>query len=192
VHHYIVTLYVKQLGRGTLFRFAYRHILPGQQAADFAFWIVHVPGDDGVFRADNNAGRFQANVGAVGAVMAFGRRAIIGVNVDGVVGAGLHTRLAANADAVVELYDAVGALVHGLGGADTYAGRVGAMVAARHLKMAARIGIGPCFYVFNPGTIHAQRDFVFTFTGGRKGVAANTFAVVDEEAVVFGGRASGR
>jgi hypothetical protein len=65
------------------------------------------------------------------------------------------------------------------------------MVTARYLKMAAVIGECARFHIFNPGTVNAQRDLVFTFAGGGASVAANAFTIVDDETVVFGGRAHG-
>jgi hypothetical protein len=58
------------------------------------------------------------------------------------------------------------------------------MVAAGDLKMAAIIGKGACFYIFNPGAIHTQRYFIFAFTSGGTGVATNTLAIVDDETVI--------
>ena len=68
--------------------------------------------------ADDDAGRLEADVGAMGAEVALGGCARVGVDVDGVVGASLQAGLAADADVAVELDDAVGALVHRGGGAD--------------------------------------------------------------------------
>jgi hypothetical protein len=58
------------------------------------------------------------------------------------------------------------------------------VVTARDLEVAARVGIGACFHVFNPGAINPQRYFIFAFTGCGTGVATNTLAVIDNEAVV--------
>ena len=186
VHGHVAALNVKQLGRGALLRLAHRHILASQQGADLAGGVVHVPGDDRVLRADHHTGRLQADIGAVGAVVALGRRARLRIDVDGVVGAGLHTRLAADTKAVIELHNAVGPLVHGLRGADTHTGRVGAVVTACHLKMAASVRVEAGFNVFHPGTAHPQGHFVLRFAGDGTGVAANTFAVVNDKTVVLG------
>ena len=79
------------------------------------------------------------------------------------------------------------ALVHGLRGADTHTGRVGAVVTARHLKMAASVRVEAGFNVFHPGAAHPQGHFVLLrFAGDGTGVAANTFAVVDDKTVVLG------
>jgi hypothetical protein len=58
------------------------------------------------------------------------------------------------------------------------------VVAAGHLKVAASIGKFTLFNIFDPGTIDAKRDFVFGFAGRAAGMAANAFAMVDQEAVI--------
>ena len=58
------------------------------------------------------------------------------------------------------------------------------MVAAGDLKMAPVVGKDACFYIFDPGAINTQGHFIFAFTGGRTGVATNTLAIVDDEAVI--------
>ncbi len=140
-----------------------------------------------MFWANDDTSGFQPNVGAMGAIMAFGGCVCFGVDVDGVVGARLHARFAANADAVVEFDNAIITLVHRFCGADADAWRIGAMVAACDLKMTAGVWVAACFYVFDPGAVDAERDFVFAFAGGGAGVAADAFTVVDHKAVIFDG-----
>ena len=153
--------------------------------------VIDIPGDDGMFGTNDHASRFQANIGAMGAVVAFGRRAAVRIDVDGVIRASLQTRFAANTDAVVELYNAIGPLVHRLGGADASAGRIGTMITAGYLEMTAHIGESAGLDILHPGAVDSQRHFVFTFAGGGAGVAANAFTIVDDEAVIFRVCASG-
>jgi hypothetical protein len=107
MHHYIVAFDIEQLGSGSLLRLPHRDVLACQHVTDLAGGIVHVPGDDGMFRANDDAGRLQANICTVGAVMALGGRAGIWIDVDGIVWTRLQARLAANANAPVEFDDAV-------------------------------------------------------------------------------------
>jgi hypothetical protein len=65
------------------------------------------------------------------------------------------------------------------------------MVAARHLKMAAGIGVCACFDVFDPGAVYAQRNFVFAFAGGGAGMTTNALAVVNDKSIIFRGRTNG-
>jgi hypothetical protein len=60
-----------------------------------------------MFGADIDARGFEADVDAVRAVVAFGRRVIVRVHIDRVVGAGLRARFAADASAVVKIDNAV-------------------------------------------------------------------------------------
>jgi hypothetical protein len=58
------------------------------------------------------------------------------------------------------------------------------VVTAGDLKVAACIRVGACFDILNPGAIYTERYLIFTFTGCRTGVATNTLAIIDNEAVV--------
>jgi hypothetical protein len=75
--------------------------------AYFRAGVIHIARDNGLFRANNHAGRFQANVGTVSAVVAFGGCARIRINVDGIIRAGLQTCFAANTGAIVEFDNAI-------------------------------------------------------------------------------------
>ena len=116
--------------------------------------------------------------------MTFGRGAGFRVHMNGVIGAGLHTAFAADADGVVELDDAILALVHRTRWTDGRAGWVGAVVAARDLEMPSTVWKVAGLDGFNPRSMHAQRNLVFAFTGGRASMAANAGPVVDNEAKV--------
>ena len=59
-----------------------------------------------------------------------------------------------------------------------------AMVAARNLKTAPRVWETALFDVLHRGAIHAQRNLAFGLAGNCAGVAADTLAVVDDEAVI--------
>ncbi len=175
---------VEELGLGALLGLAHAHRLRGQGAGDLGERVVQVAGQDGVLGADDDTGRLQAHLGAVRAEVALGRGVGVGVNVDGVVGAGLHAGLAADAGFGVELHNAVGALIHGRGGADVDAGRVGAVVAARHLEEAAGVGEGALLHVLHPGAVNADRHLVLRLAGGGAGVTADALAVVNDKAEV--------
>jgi hypothetical protein len=58
------------------------------------------------------------------------------------------------------------------------------MVTAGNLEMAAAIGENARLHVLDPGAINAQRHFVFALTSRGAGVATNTLAIIDDEAVV--------
>ena len=57
------------------------------------------------------------------------------------------------------------------------------MIAARDLKNATRIRIRALLNIFNPRTIDAQRNMIFGFARDGAGMAANTFAVIDDKPV---------
>jgi hypothetical protein len=58
------------------------------------------------------------------------------------------------------------------------------MITAGNLKMAPGIRVNACLNVLNPGAIHTQGHFVFALAGSRTGVATDTLAIVDDEAVI--------
>ena len=155
-----------------------------EQPGNLGAPVLQVAGDDRVDRAHDDARRLESHVRAVRAEVALGRGAGVRVDVDRVVRTGLHARLAADADIRVELDDPVVALIHRLRRADRNAGRVRAVVAARHLEVAARVGKLPLLDVLDPGAVDADRHLVLRLARGRARVTADALAVVDEEGVV--------
>jgi hypothetical protein len=58
------------------------------------------------------------------------------------------------------------------------------MVATMHAELTVRIRIGPCLDVLDVGSVDANRNVVFGFTGNCAGMTADAGAVVDDETVV--------
>lgn len=179
----LVPVNVVQLRLGVLFWLSYTNSFTRPQLSNFGIWLVQISGDDRMLRADDDAGGFQTNLGAMRTVMAFGSRAMLRVHVNGVIGAGLHTRLAANAAVGVEIHDAVLALVHRGHRTNGDTRRLFAVIAAGDLEDAAGIRKFTFFDVLNPGSIHAQRDTVFRFAGYGASMATNAFAIINNESV---------
>src|SRR5437879_345624 len=105
----------------------------------------------------------------------------IGVDEDGVVRTGIHTCLAANAAAVVEVDDAVVPSEERIRGADRDARGIVTVVAAHHRVEAPRVGKDPLFDVLNPGPVDPQRNTKLRLAGDGAGVAADARILVDEE-----------
>src|SRR5579859_86271 len=179
----LVTVNVIKLGPRSLLRLAHPHRLSGQQLRDLAVTGVEISRDDGVLRADNHAGRLQPDFGAMRAEMAFGRGAFVRIDVDGIVWAGLHAGFAPDTSLGAEINDAVFALVHRGHRTDRDAGRILAMIAARDLKNAARVGKSSLLDILHPGAVHGERDVVLGLASHRAGVAADALAVIDYESV---------
>ena len=119
----------------------------------------------------------------MGAIVALGRCMAIGVDIEGVVGAGLHTRLAADTTRTIEINNAVRAFVERLCGTNSDTGRVVAVVTTIYQKIAARIGEFPLLNVLNPGAIDTDWHVVFGFAGHGTGVTANTLALVNHKSI---------
>jgi hypothetical protein len=111
--------------------------------------------------------------------MALGGCVRLRVDVNGVVWTGLHASLAADTDTGVEFDDAIRSLEHGGHRANVHAGRVGAMVAARHLEETPRIRKRAFFDVLYPGAVDSQGYFVFGFARRGAGMAADALAIID-------------
>jgi hypothetical protein len=96
----------------------------------------------------------------------------------------LHASLTADADPWIKINNTILPLVHGCDW--TYAGArwIGTVITASYLKMTPGIWKDPSLNVFYPGTVDTERYLVFTLTGSRTGVATNTLAIVDDEAVI--------
>src|SRR5690606_35266608 len=149
------------------------HRLGANQAGDLAVRVVNVAGDDRLLRADDDAGGQEILLDAMNAVVALGGCVVVRVDVESVVRAGLHARLAADALAVVEVDDAVRALVERLGGADADAGGVLAVVAAQHAGVAPDVREGTALDVLHPGAEDADRHLILRFAGGCAGMTAD-------------------
>jgi hypothetical protein len=117
------------------------------------------------------------------AEVALGGRAILGIHVNRIVRTSLHASLATDAALGIEIDDPVATLVHRGHGANGDARRLLAVVAARDLKDAARVGKDALLDVFDPGPVDSDRNLIFGLARHGAGVTANAFAIIDYEAV---------
>src|SRR5439155_23630794 len=108
------------------------------------------------------------------------RRVIFRVDEDRVVGTGGDAGLAADADVLVEIDDAIGAAVHGRGWTSGDTGRVIALVAAGDLKGAAGGGELSDVDVLDVSAIHAERNGILRLTSSAAGVTADAAGLVDD------------
>src|SRR5207245_11046568 len=138
---------------------------------------------DQLTRSADEVGGLEVDLDPVHAVVALGRRLRLGIDVERVVGAGLHARLAADATVAVEIHDAVGPPVQRHRGADGHARRVVAVIAAHDGEVAPRIRERPLLDVLDPGAVDSERHLVLFLAGDRTGVAANALPLVDHETV---------
>jgi hypothetical protein len=174
---------IEELRLRALLGLAHLHLLRGDEARDLRAGIVEVARDDRLHRADDHARGLEADLDAMGAVVALGRGVRVRVDVERVVRARLHARLAADAPVAVEVDDAVRPSVERDGGADRHARGVVAVVAAHHREVTPRVRERTLLDVLHPGAVHAQRDLVLLLARHRAGVAADAFPLVDHEAV---------
>ena len=152
-----------------------------EDPADLGSRIVEIAGDDRVLGAHDHARRLETEVRSVRAIVALRGGARPGVDVNGIVRAGLKAGLTADAAILIELHDAIMSLVHRGHRTDPNARWIGAVVTAGDLEVAADVRVLADFGVFDPGAVHAERNLVFAFAGRRAGVAADARPVVDDE-----------
>src|ERR1700737_5224415 len=120
---------------------------------------------------------------AMRAEVALGGSAGVGIDVQSVIGAGVHAGFASNAAAVVEINHAVIALEQCAGRTNLDARRLVAMIAAHHAEVAADVGKGAFLFVLDPGAEDADRDLMLILAGHRARMAADTPVLVDHKAV---------
>ena len=137
-----------------------------ERSTNLSVRIIHIAGNDRMLGADHDTGGFEANIQAVGAVVALGSRSRVRVHVNGVVRTSLQAGLAPNADVPVEFDDSVRSLVHRSDGANPNAGRILTVIAPRDLKMPGDVGERPRFDALDPGPIDPERDAVFALACG--------------------------
>src|SRR5262249_53572084 len=111
------------------------------------------------------------------------------IDVERVVRAGLHARLAADAPRAVEVDDPVVAAVEGDGRTDRHAGRRVAVIAAQHREIAPRVRERAALDVLHPRAKRAEGHPILFLARHRAGVAADALALVDHEAVTHVRRA---
>ena len=128
---------------GLLLRPADGHRLALHQLRDLGCRVVEVTDEDRLGGTHRHARRLESHVDAVRAHVALLGRVVLGVDEDRVVGAGRHAGLAPDADVLVEVDDAVGPLVHRLGGAGRHTWGIGALIASRDLEGPPDLRKGP-------------------------------------------------
>src|SRR5262245_29086064 len=124
------------------------------------------------------------------AVVALGRRLRLRIDVERVVGTGLHARLAADAAVAVEVHDPVGAPVKSDGGADGDARGVVAVIAAHHGEIAPRVGEGALLDVLDPRAVDPEGNLVLLLAGIGGTVGAVACPLIDHKSVAHGGQAT--
>src|SRR5258708_38761412 len=118
--------------------------------------------------------------------VAFLGDAAIGMDVDRVVRAGLHARLASDAVITLEIDDAIFPGIERVDGADADARCVIAVVTSHDAEVASRFRILTLFDVLDPGAKAADRHLVLCLTGHRAGMTSDTLPLVEHEAVTHG------
>ena len=97
---------------------------------------MHITRDDRLFRADGNTRRLQPDLGSVRTIVALGSRLAVGINVERVIGTGLHTRLTTNTTLRVEIDDAISAFKESPRRTNSDAGSISTMIAPVNKKIA--------------------------------------------------------
>ncbi len=137
-------------------------------------------------RADDDTGRFESLFDSVGAKVAFLDGAEIIVEIQRIVGTGLHTCAATDARVTIDVDNSIRAFLKCVDGTDRDAGRVGTLVAPKHGKMPAYVGELTELGVLDRRPEVADRNIVLGLAGDRAGVAADAPRLIDDETVLHG------
>jgi len=142
--------------------------------------VVHVANQNRLGRTNDDASWFEPDVNAVGAEVTFFRRVIFRIDEDGVVRTSGHACFAANTNRLIKIDDAVRAFEHGRRRARGDTRGVGALIAARHLVRAARLGKDADVNVLYISARDADGNNVFRLAGSRAGMTTDATGVVDD------------
>jgi hypothetical protein len=115
--------------------------------------------------------------------VAFGGGVGVGIDIEGVIRAGLHASLAADTSLVVEVYDSIRAAVESVGGTNLSAGGRITVVTSHHAEVAAGVRKFTFFNIFHPGAKHSNRHLVLLFARHGTGVTANTSILINYKSV---------
>src|SRR5205814_8578391 len=107
----------------------------------------------------------------------------VGVDIERIIGAGLHAGFAADTATAIEIHDAVLAFVERARRTNSDAWRVIAVIAAVHQKIAAGIGELAPLDVLDPCSIHSDGDIVFGFACNGAGMTADALALIHDETI---------
>ena len=185
-------LAVEDIGARAGLGLAGHEVVLATHPRDHAVRIIEVPRDDRLGRADHRARRREAHLRAVRAEVALLRRPRVRVDVEGVVGAPLHARLAPDAAVGIHIHDAIGTLAKSARGADLDAGGLSALVTAQDREAAANLWELADLGVLHPGPKAPQGDIVLRLAGDRARVASDAARVVNDESKLHGQSLRGR
>ena len=162
-------------------------VVVGDDLRRFGIGIIEIAGNDRLHRADDDTGRFQSLFDSVGAEVAFLDGAEIIVEIQRIVGAGLHTCPATDARVAIDVDNSIRAFFKRIDGTDRDAGRVGTLVATKHREVSADIRELADLRVLDRRPEVTDRNVVLGFAGDRASVTANAPRLIDNETVLHGG-----
>jgi hypothetical protein len=143
-----------------------------------------------MLRADVHAGGRSSDLDTVRAIVALGSGVVVWIDVEGIIGAGLHAGLATDAAVVVKINDSVVPGIECLDRADLNAGGFRTVVASHHREDPPGIGKFSLFNLFHIGSVHADGNVVFTLAGRGACVTTDAFSIVNDKSVSHGKVAS--
>lgn len=114
-------------------------------------------------------------------VVALGSSMRLRIDVQRIIGTGLHASLAANAAPVIKVNNPILAAIQRRDGTNLDAGSIVTMVATHHREKSPGIGEFTLLDILHPSPIDADWNVVLRLACHRAGVAADTAAIVDDE-----------
>src|SRR5258708_1932981 len=138
-------------------------------------------------RARFDAGWWLTAVHAMSAKSALLDNARVFPEKAGVIRAGDHAIPASDTVLIIDKHDSVGALERRTRRADSYAGRVGAVVALFGFERSQQFRPGSAMFLANPIPAVTQRNLVFGAASNHTSLAVDAFSGVDDQCISFVG-----
>src|SRR5215831_20903000 len=179
----LVNANIVQLGLCSLLRLANGGLPVRDDRASLAAAVVHITGQNCLRWTDDHTRRFQILLDPVRTEIALGRGVAVGIDIERIVGAGLHATFAADTATIVEVYDSIRTAEEGVGGTNLNARSVVAVVTSHHAKVTPGLGELAGLHVLHPCSKDPDGDLVFLLARHGAGVAPDTSILVDNEPV---------
>src|SRR5215469_613652 len=156
---------VEEFGAGSLIGFWAHDCRVRDGKARRARRVVEIAGEYRVGRTNDDACGFQVHFDPVRAEVALGSRMRVWIQVDGIIGARLHARFAADTSVRIEIDDPVSTAVQRMGRTYLDTRCIVAVVAPHHAEMPTDIGKLALLYVLYPGPKHTDGNVMLFLAG---------------------------
>jgi hypothetical protein len=179
----LIRMDIEEFGVRAFFRPARYRLSPGQHMGNLGERVIKITGNDGAARADHHATRLDALFHPVGTEITLRRCVGFRIDIERIIGTGLHAGAATDTAIPVKIDNAIIAREQRTNRADGYTGRVVAVIAAVNRKVAPGMREFSFFHVLYPGSVHPDRNGMLRLARNGAGMAANASAIVYDKPI---------